>query len=353
MAFYIKSASCISPQHTFLKRANWQEEVVPISEDGKMFITEIPYKEYIPANKLRRMKRNVRMGLTCAKDALQLAELEQPDAIIVGSSLGIVQDTENFLNQIIDQKEEMLNPTAFIQSTHNTVAGSIALSIGCKKHNLTFSQLNASFEHSLLDGMLLMEDDESVNNVLVGAQDELTTENFDIYSNISKWKKDTKYTNLYESNTAGSIAGEGAAYFVVSQEKSPVEIVDSELFYQAESETSTALQAFLSRNNIKVSDIDAVMLGMNGDVNSDKAYHDLMNEVFSENNILVYKHLCGDQPSASAFAWWLANEILTTDNVPETLVYKKRSEINGVKNILIYHYEENSNHCISLVRKAN
>lgn len=353
MAFYIKSASCISPQHTFLKRANWYEDIVSIGEDAKMFITEIPYKEYIPANKLRRMKRNVRMGLTCAKDALHLAEIEKPDAIIVGSSLGIVQDTENFLNQIIDQNETMLNPTAFIQSTHNTVAGSIALSIGCKKHNLTFSQLNASFEHALLDGMLLLEDDNTVRDILIGAQDELTNENFDIYSSLNRWKKNTDYTSLYESNTNGSIAGEGAAYFVVTQEKTPVEIVDSEMVFHTQTAVNTVIDEFLQRNRMSVHDVDAVMLGYSGDSNSDNLYQQLVDGLFSNNNILCYKHLCGDQPSASAFAWWLSNEILTTNNVPETLIYKKRGEIKGVKNILIYHCEENSNHCISLVQKAD
>ena len=353
MAFYIKSSSCISPQHTFLKRANWHEDIVPISEDGKMNITEIPYKEYIPANKLRRMKRNVRMGLTCAKDALQLAKLEKPDAIIVGSSLGIVQDTENFLNQIIDQKEQMLNPTAFIQSTHNTVAGSVALSIGCKKHNLTFSQLNASFEHSLLDGMLLMEGDETVHNMLVGAQDELTSENYDIYDFVNKWKRNTNFSNLYESNTNGSIAGEGAAYFVITQEKASVQILDMDLMYQAGGNVAEMIQAFLEKNKMTVQNIDAVMLGMNGDVNTDVIYTDLVGGLFKENNILAYKHLCGDQPSASAFAWWLSNEVLTTNNVPETLIYKKPGDLSNVETILIYHQEDNSNHCISLVQKVD
>ncbi len=353
MKFYIKSSSCISPQHTFLKRAHWHEDIVPINEDGKMVITEIPYKEYLPANKLRRMKRNVRMGLTCAKDALQLADIKIPDAIIVGSSLGIVEDTEIFLNQIIDQKEQMLNPTAFIQSTHNTVAGAIALSIECKKHNLTFSHLNASFEHALLDGMLLLEDDEKVNNILVGAQDELTKENFEIYSFLNKWKKDTNFSNLYESKSTGSIAGEGAAYFVITKEKTPIQIVDTEMVYQTDSSVENMLQDFLKQNNLSVQNLDGVMLGMNGDVNNEAGYIDLIDGIFSENNILTYKHLCGDQPSASAFAWWLANEMLTTNEVPETLVYKKRGDLKLVKTILIYHQEEYCNHCISLVQKVD
>ncbi len=353
MAFYIKSASCISPQHTFLNRQSWFDDIVPISKDLKMWITEIPYKEYIPASKLRRMKRNVRMGLTCAKDALKQADIERPDAIIVGSSLGIVQDTENFLNQIIDQDEQMLNPTAFIQSTHNTVAGSIALSIDCKQHNLTYSQLNASFEHALLDGILLMEDNEQVQHVLVGAQDELTTENFDIYNYLNKWKSNKDFTDLYKSNTKGTIAGEGAAYFTITKEKSSVQILDMDLVYKIETEIHDVIQSFIHKNNLKLNEIDAIMLGMNGNVQADAIYRNLVDDLFKDHLILTYKHLCGDQPSASAFGWWLTNEILVTNKIPDTLIYKQRQDFDDVKTILMYHQEDNANHCISLVQKID
>ena len=87
----------------------------------------------------------IRMGLTASMVCMEKAGLEKPDAILVGSGLGCVRDTAKFLNQVIDNQELLLNPTAFIQSTHNTVSGQIALMLGCRAYNLTFSQNNHLF----------------------------------------------------------------------------------------------------------------------------------------------------------------------------------------------------------------
>ncbi len=45
-----------------------------------------------------------------------------PGAIITGTALGCLEDTVTFLTRMIELNEELLPPTAFIQSTHNTVA---------------------------------------------------------------------------------------------------------------------------------------------------------------------------------------------------------------------------------------
>ena len=50
-----------------------------------------------------------------------------PDAIITGTGLGCLEDTEKFLTAMVTNKEEFLTPTSFIQSTHNTVSAQIAL----------------------------------------------------------------------------------------------------------------------------------------------------------------------------------------------------------------------------------
>lgn len=49
------------------------------------------------------------------------------DAIITATGLGCLADTEKFMNALMDNREQMLNPTAFIQSTFNTVGAQLAL----------------------------------------------------------------------------------------------------------------------------------------------------------------------------------------------------------------------------------
>lgn len=59
--------------------------------------------------------------------AMKDANVESVDAIITGTGLGCIEDSEKFLKSILDNKEEFLTPTSFIQSTHNTVGAQIAL----------------------------------------------------------------------------------------------------------------------------------------------------------------------------------------------------------------------------------
>lgn len=126
----------------------------------------------IPPMQLRRMSKAVRMGIGVGKKCLDMAELVSPDAIIVGTTMGCLQDTERFLSKMIEQDEKMLTPTAFIQSTHNTIAGQIALGLHCQGHNNTLSQHGHSFESSLVDAALLLQEQPELQ-VLCGAVDEL------------------------------------------------------------------------------------------------------------------------------------------------------------------------------------
>ncbi len=99
---------------------------------------EPDYKDLIPPMQLRRMTKPVRTGVAAAKLCLQAAGVSLPDAIHAGTAFGMLQDSEHFLQKLIVQEEQALAPTAFIQSTHNTVAGQIALSLGCYGHNMTY-----------------------------------------------------------------------------------------------------------------------------------------------------------------------------------------------------------------------
>ena len=45
--------------------------------------------------------------------------------------------------------------------------------------------------------------------------------------------------------------------------------------------------------------------------------------IFSKNNTINYKHLCGEYPTASAFALWMAANIIKTGTVPAVLEYTR------------------------------
>ena len=137
----------------------------------------------------RRMSHVIKMGLGAAMEALKESGLQQPDAVITGTAYGCLDDTGVFLKKQVQQNETMLTPTAFIQSTHNTVGGQVGLLLKCHGYNNTFVHRGFSFEHALQDAMMLIEEG-SATNVLVGAVDELTPYSYAILDRFHLFKND-------------------------------------------------------------------------------------------------------------------------------------------------------------------
>ena len=99
---------------------------------------------FVTPMEARRMDKLMRGAMLVSLDALRAAGLEKPDAIIAGTSLGSLESSMLLLNQMLEEGEAALKPTLFMQSTHNTMAGSLATRLGCHGCNLTFSQREKS-----------------------------------------------------------------------------------------------------------------------------------------------------------------------------------------------------------------
>lgn len=85
-------------------------------------IQEPDYKTLIPdATLRRRMSRIVRMGVATGMQCLNKFPNAPVDAILTATGYGCLGDTEKFMNTLLDNHEQMLTPTAFIQSTFNTI----------------------------------------------------------------------------------------------------------------------------------------------------------------------------------------------------------------------------------------
>ena len=137
---YINSVGSVSAQKTF-DNSEFLEEIV-YYEANVIKVIDPNYKEYIPAAAARRMAKGIKMSTISSRTALDEAGLENVDAIMVGTGLGCIGDSAKFVSDIIDNNEQYLTPTRFIQSSHNTVSGQIALAIGCTGYNFTY--VNAS-----------------------------------------------------------------------------------------------------------------------------------------------------------------------------------------------------------------
>lgn len=166
MTAAITSIVSISHQDSFGKQNIW-EILTPLGNQSEVIAPD--YKTYIPPASLRRFSPVLRMALTAAQVCQN--ETSVPfDSISVGTSLGCLKDTERFLQTFITATGDTLSPTAFIQSTHNTIAGAISMALGNHSYNMTHTQNSLSFETALIDGLLCVQ--EGKKNVLVGAADE-------------------------------------------------------------------------------------------------------------------------------------------------------------------------------------
>ena len=349
MKTYINSATAISPQHTLGKP--FQLSKPEKYETDYLKCVEPDYKEYINPTLIRRMGRVVKMGVASAIQCLREAGVEKPDAIITGTGLGCIEDTESFLNEIIKNQEQFLPPTSFIQSTHNTIAGQIALLLKCNSYNHAYVHRCFSFENALLDSMMMLREQPGIN-VLLGGVDEITPTSFAILKRLGIYKSGLGSADAFTNKTAGSIAGEGASFFVLSgNPENALASIDAvkTLYKPADiSETERTITEMLKQQGLSIADMDAVMMGYSSDVNSDGLYDTLSQGIFAGNNILYYKHLCGEYFTASAFAVWTAAHILKTNSCPDALKLRSR-DVAKYKHILVYNHFKNSEHSFVLL----
>lgn len=349
---YINSAACISVQDTLSE--NFFQTLKPENSTQVLKAIEPNYKEFIPPAASRRMSKTVKMSSVASKYALQEAGIENPDAIIVGTGMGCSQDSEKFLKNVIDNNEEFLTPTFFIQSTHNTVSGQIALGLQCHAYNFTYVNTSSSLEFSFLDAKLQINDGEA-STVLVGSTDEQTDRTMELYklNKIIKKEENLPVDHL-NSTTEGVIWGEGASFFVLGKDKTENSYaqlkdiqISSRLYLD---ETQQFIEDFLAKNNFKNDEIDAVILGFSGDVKSDVYYTKAVG-LFENSALLYYKHLSGEFNTASGFSTFMACHILKNQEIPKVMMINdlKKEEI---KNILLYNHLGGNDHSLVLLGRA-
>ncbi len=347
MKLYIRSSSAISPQKTFGDN-KFPDELISF-QSNRLHAIEPDYKEWIDPKLIRRMSRIIRMGVTTANACLKEAALQQPDAIITGTAYGCLEDTGLFLGRMAELHEEMLSPTSFIQSTHNTVAGQIALLNHCHNYNNTFVHRGFSFESALMDASLLLAENIEYK-ILVGGVDELTDHSFNILSRFGLYKSAVD-EDIFDSISRGTIAGEGAAFFVLAAQSSPSDQAVLESFStlykpSGSGEVRRFLEEFLNAQHLTAEDIDLVITGKNGDSKNDEWFADTP-QIFNKSLCINYKNLCGEYPTSSSFALWYAINIAKRGIM--NTVGENNSANRKLKNILIWNHYLGIHHSLFLV----
>lgn len=327
--FYIHKAICISPQDTFQVGV---PEMVNDAVNNQLLALEPPY-EGISPGVLRRFGKAARIGIGAAMPLIK--DGTRPDGMIIGTANGGMEESIRFLKQIVEYNEDMLAPGSFVQSTANAIAAQLGMITKNMRYNITHVHKAHAFENAVIDTAMMLAENPD-NNYLVGGVDEIGTYNYNIEFGAGWYKKENiSTTELYTSSTPGSIAGEGAAMFLVNNKKENAlaELKAMHVFHSGNPVyIKQQLKLFIEKNVSAGEKIDMFMTGENGDVRY-KEIFPACESLFDKNVVIArFKHLCGEYPTASSFALWLACEL-------------------PAKNILIYNFYQGVQHSFMLLSK--
>ncbi len=351
MAIYINASSMVSAQET-LGTEKWPENTV-LSENSSLKVIDPAYKEYIPPAMLRRMSRLVKFSLVSAFDCLHQVESDIIDAIITTTGLGCIDDTGVFLKQMHENGEKLMNPTAFIRSTHNAVGGQIALIKGLRVPNYTFSQKEMSFETGVIDAIMMIEEGEA-KNILLGGFDELTPLSLNLWKQMGCLaEKELDKNSLKKASNSGVILGEGAGFFVLSAKEGnskSSKLVDVEIHRKATCDCNRLLKKFLAKHNLHSSDINLLLLGLDGTPNT-KNLVSLLNTDFENSIIAGFKHCSGSFDTDTSFALWMAQMAIQNGCIAEA-AYLQGDRDQKIKKVLLVNSSRHNSYSFILVTEC-
>lgn len=344
---YIHQIASVSPQKKLL--------VVSIDEvnesDSNVLKVVEPKYEGIPLSILRRMGKAVRMGVGAALPLIN--NLEFPlNGIVIGTANGGMEDCIKFLNQVIEFEEGTLTPTNFVQSTPNAIASQLSMLSANQGYNITHVNRGLAFENALLDVWMLLRENPT-HTYLLGGVEEISSYNYNI-DYLADWfkKEATSNKNMYNSETEGTLSGEGSAMFIVNTiSKNAIVKIDAlQLMHTTDAtEIDQQLQKFLKQHLLEGESIDVLLSGENGDIRS-RHFFETVEGVLKDATIARFKHLTGEFATASALALNIACQLIQTNVLPDHMVKINRQK-NNLNKVLIYNQHKGVQHSFVLLSK--
>ena len=360
---YIKAATQISMQQPLSEA--WQ--TAPERPDVPYQRSQDPnFRDWLNPLESRRMGKLMKRALVTAQKVMKETEISQPDAIITGTGLGCIENTELFLDQLCREGEEMLKPTYFMQSTHNTISSLVAIQTKNHGYNVTYAHKGISFDSALQDAWLQLRLGK-IDSALVGGHDEMT---------------ETFYHILKKGGVMGQddeMCGESAVSVVLSKAVKPVEtplqnksalrpfdwpqgsqaqgpqplcqLTGFQMLHQPTMNTlMDALARLLQYAGKSLADVDYILTGISGHHDQDEAYLQETKTLFGQKPLLKFKHLFGESFTSSGIGMYVAAQCLKAGHVPSTLfVDSKEVSDKQPKCILLYNRSDGKNISLTLL----
>jgi len=343
---YVLSAKQISLQQPLSEK--WMQE--PIMYDTPFARSIDPsFKNYISPIEARRMGKILKRAVATSKEALKTSGLDTVDAIITGTGYGCIENTEFFLDALSNDGEQLLKPTYFMQSTHNTISSLVAIQTKNHSYNVTYAHKGISFDSALQDAWWQFQLGK-IDSALVGGHDEMTETFYHILKKGGVMGKDEER------------CGEAAVSVVLSTSRHCEEGSHPELqplcklsgFHMLHQPTMNTLMdavaTMLQSAGKSLADVDFILTGMSGDHNNDAAYLQETKTLFGDKPLLQYKHLFGESFTSSGIGLYVAAQCLKKGRVPTSL-FVKPDEVSDKqpKCILLYNRSDRKNCSLTLL----
>ena len=325
---YVLSAKQISVQQPLCE--DWMAQPVEYQMSFNRSI-DPSFKDYISPIEARRMGKILKRAIATSKEAIKASGLDTVDAIITGTGYGCIENTEFFLEALSKDGEQMLSPTYFMQSTHNTISSLVAIQTKNHGYNVTYAHKGISFDSALQDAVLQMRLSK-INSALVGGHDELT---------------ETFYHILKKGGMMGQdeeMCGEAAVSVVLGTkcDNYLCKLFDFKMLHKP---TIGKLKAVA-----KDFQADFVLTGISGNRKSDEAYIAECKELFANAQLMKYKHIFGESFTSSGIGFYVAAQCLKAGKIPAHL-FVNSSGITSKKpsNILIFNHSDGNNYSLTLL----
>ncbi|EFI33485.1 Beta-ketoacyl synthase [Desulfonatronospira thiodismutans ASO3-1] len=176
---------------------------------------------YLPRKVLRRIDHYSRMAVLgsflALEDAGMLDNPRERMGIVIATSYGAAATTFSFLDSVINDGDACASPTYFSNSVHNAAAAHISILLNITGPSLTVSQFELSVSSGLITARQWLLENR-VDYVLFGAVDEYCA--LRGYSWLRLCVPGSKdISGNLAGDDQGSVMGEGAAFFLLSSEK--------------------------------------------------------------------------------------------------------------------------------------
>ena len=324
----ILSAKQISIQAPLLEE--WMENPLSYNEDYVRAV-DPDFKQFISAGDARRMGKLLKRALATSLSALHEGGIDNPDAIITGTGFGSIENTELFLDALVREGEQLLKPTQFMQSTHNTASSLIGIHTHCHGYNSTYSQKGFSFDSALYDAWMQFRIGR-IRSALVGSHDEMSP----VFSGFVR-----KAGHVKE----GEICSEAAVSVLLadSGDAAYCSLEGVKLFDTPSQDTLRQVLADMTAGGI-----DAVMTGMSGNAEND-SWYGFLDAMLPGVPQLRYKPLFGVNFSSSAIGFYASACCLKKGSVPAVLTASGKA-IDCRKGILVVNVVEGRHYSFALLK---